>query len=131
MIVCIHCQYPSVTGCGADIVQQLIPRDKKETESRFGLQHKILTAVDAVVRQILSDIRKNTEVQKKIQIQIKNSNSGCMHLYVSLTLTRHEKEIQIHIDSNWSLLRSKALKYYLDIYTDTNTDTSSDENTEK
>ena len=49
MIVYIHCQYPSVTGCEADIVQQLIPRDKKETESRFRLQHKILTADDAVV----------------------------------------------------------------------------------
>ena len=45
MIVYIHCQYPSsVTGCEADIVQQLIPRDKKETESRFGLQLKIVTA---------------------------------------------------------------------------------------
>ena len=92
------------------------PEGQERDRIQIWAPTQILTAVDAVVCQILSDIRKNTEVQKKIQIQIQNSNSGCMHLYVSLTLTRHEKEIQIHIDSNWSLLRSKALKYYLDIY---------------
>ena len=30
-------------------MQQLIPRDKERTESRFWLQHKIVTAVDAFV----------------------------------------------------------------------------------
>ena len=49
-------------------MQQLIPRDKKETESRFRLQHKILTADDAVVCFVkcYKISERNTLVQKKM-----------------------------------------------------------------
>ena len=70
MIVYIHCQYPSaaVTGCEADIVQQLIPRDKEGTGSRFGLQHKIVTAFscNCIFRQLFGDIKKKYRYKYRI-----------------------------------------------------------------